>query len=227
MSPVPANPELHRHLQSMGNQKPIRIEQERPFDQRVGVCIDIQNLYYGAKDLCGGKVNYNKFISKVANHRKLVKAVAYVAGRSATDQASFVNLLKNIGCDVRQKNVIEREGGKRCDWNVEMSVDACAMADKIDVFVLASGNGDFTYLLRALKMRGIRCEVIAFKENTANSLIDEADEFINIDKTLLMSGNFAVKPSGNNEVLFSNNGELDIDECPPDYSAKKENGNAL
>jgi len=162
-------------------------------DQRVAIAIDVQNLYYGAKDIYGTKVAYQRFLEKVLNNRKLIRSIAYIANRDGNNQGSFIKLMRTIGCDIRQKQVIERSSGLKCNWDVEIAVDALSLASKIDTFVLASGDGDFTYLLRALKMQGVRTEVVAFRANTANSLMDEADEYRDISKDMLIETSQAWK----------------------------------
>jgi len=45
------------------------------------------------------------------------------------------------------------------------------------VVVLGSGDGDFVDILEVLMDRGIRVEVVAFRETTAQKLIDAVDRF--------------------------------------------------
>lgn len=182
--------EKERERQRMGNVKDPRRTHYRPDSrvsaQRVVIAIDVQNLYYGAKDIYGTKVAYQKFLERVLKGRRMLRAIAYIANREGNNQGSFIGLMRGIGCDIRQKQVIERPGGMKCNWDVEIAVDAMAIAHKVDTFVLASGDGDFTYLLRALRMQGVKTEVVAFRANTAHSLIDEADEYLEITKDMLI-----------------------------------------
>jgi len=163
----------------------------RTVDQRVVIAIDVQNLYYGAKDLYGTKVAYQRFLEKVLNGRKMVRSIAYIANRDGNNQGSFIKLMRGIGCDIRCKQVIERPNGMKCNWDVEIAVDALAIAPRIDTFILASGDGDFTYLLRALRMQGVKTEVVAFRPNTAHALIEEADEYRDIGKDMLIENSKA------------------------------------
>jgi len=199
--------ERERRIQSMGNvresndrrrdRQPHRRSKPAPrpqpaaatrvIDQRVAIAIDVSNLYYGAKSLYGTKVAYEKFISKALNNRKLVRSIAYIASRDSNNQGSFIKLLKGIGCDVRSKQVIEHSNGDmKCNWDVEIAIDAVALAPRIDTFVLASGDGDFTYLLKTLRTLGVRTEVIAFRPNTSHMLIEEADEYQDITRDMLI-----------------------------------------
>ncbi len=46
-------------------------------EQRVGVLVDIQNLYYSAKVLYSKKVNFKKVLEEATSGRKLIRAIAY------------------------------------------------------------------------------------------------------------------------------------------------------
>lgn len=193
--PARPRPEPRPHRSESRPEQPAFRHFDTPDrDQRVAVSLDIQNLYYGAKDLYDTKIQYDKFLNTIVGKRKLVRSVAYVATRDGNNQGKFIGLLRELGCDVRQKQVIERaDGGRKCNLDVEIAIDAIIMASKIDVFILASGDGDFAYLLQALKMNGIRTEVVSFKENTSHTLIEEADSYRDITRDMLMSSDAWVR----------------------------------
>ncbi|HEX4104182.1 MAG TPA: NYN domain-containing protein [Candidatus Paceibacterota bacterium] len=47
-------------------------------NQRVGIFIDVQNLYHSAKNLYHGRVNYAELMKHLVGDRQLVRALAYV-----------------------------------------------------------------------------------------------------------------------------------------------------
>ena len=47
-------------------------------NQRVGIFVDVQNLYHSAKNLYRGRVNYAALLAHLAGDRQLVRALAYV-----------------------------------------------------------------------------------------------------------------------------------------------------
>jgi uncharacterized LabA/DUF88 family protein len=47
-------------------------------NQRVGIFIDVQNLYHSAKNLYHGRVNYAELIKHLVGGRQLIRAMAYV-----------------------------------------------------------------------------------------------------------------------------------------------------
>jgi len=68
----------------------------------------------------------------------------------------------------------------KADWDMGIAMDAISMAEKIDVAVLASGDGDFVDLVRYLHTKGVKVEIAAFKQTAAKELIEIADEFIDL-----------------------------------------------
>ncbi len=47
-------------------------------NQRVGIFVDVQNLYHSAKNLYQGRVNYGELIKHLVAGRQLIRAMAYV-----------------------------------------------------------------------------------------------------------------------------------------------------
>ncbi len=47
-------------------------------NQRVGIFVDVQNLYHSAKNLYRGRVNYAELIKNLVGERQLIRAMAYV-----------------------------------------------------------------------------------------------------------------------------------------------------
>lgn len=140
-------------------------------------------MYYSAKNLCDGKVDYSSLLEVARDDRRLIKAVAYVIEAQTPDEENFFKALKEIGFMVKSKELKEFYGGaKKGDWDMGIAIDAIKMSEKIDVAVLVTGDGDFSSLVEHLKSEGIQVEVMSFKKSTSSELIDVADVFLNMDK---------------------------------------------
>jgi uncharacterized LabA/DUF88 family protein len=63
------------------------------------------------------------------------------------------------------------------DWDMGIAADLVRAWEQLDVLVLASGDGDFTPMLRVAQERGVRVEVAAFRATTSQELIDAVDRF--------------------------------------------------
>jgi uncharacterized LabA/DUF88 family protein len=153
--------------------------------QRVGVFIDVQNLYYSAKQFYHAKVNFAHILKTAVSGRQLIRAIAYVIKADIKEESNFFDALTKIGYDVRSKDLQTfYTGAKKGDWDVGIAMDIMRMADKLDVVVLVSGDGDFKDLLEHCKALGCRTEVIAFKKTTSSRLFNEAEEFHDLGKEL-------------------------------------------
>jgi uncharacterized LabA/DUF88 family protein len=152
-------------------------------DQRVGVFIDTQNLYYSARFLFGRKVNFKAIVEDAAAGRKLIRAIAYVIGTKTQEEKPFFEALQAAGIELREKELIEyMSGQKKGDWDVGLTVDAIRMLDMLDVVVLISGDGDYEPLVDFARSRGRIVEVMSFRETTSTRLVDAADEYKNLSE---------------------------------------------
>lgn len=152
--------------------------------QRVGVFVDVQNLYYSARALYGSKVNFREILKEAVRGRNLIRAIAYVIRAGIEEEQSFFDVLKDMGYEVKAKDLQIFPGGhKKGDWDIGIAMDAIELAPKLDVVVLVSGDGDFTPLVEHLRRAmGCRVEVMAFGRSCSSKLIKAADEFIDLDR---------------------------------------------
>lgn len=158
-------------------------------DQRVGVFIDTQNLYHSARDFYEKNVNFETLLRHAVGGRRLIRATAYVVERESDTSAwPFIYKLSTIGYRVRRMTLSLKETtdeGKpiyQGNWDMGIAADMVRLMSSLDVVVLGSGDGDFVDIAEVLMERGIRFEVIAFKETMAQSLIDAADRFTPISE---------------------------------------------
>ena len=153
-------------------------------DQRVGVFIDVQNLYYSAKNLFGQKVNFGNIVSEAVAGRKLIRAIAYVVRTETKEETPFFEALYNLGIETREKDLqVFSTGMKKADWDVGLTVDAIRLAPSLDAIVIVSGDGDYLPLVEYLqKSAGKQVEVVAFGDTTSSRLIEATDDFIDLGK---------------------------------------------
>lgn len=151
-------------------------------DQRVGVFIDAQNLYHSAKNLHQGRVNFGEVLETALAGRQLVRAIAYVITTESGEESSFFEALNKIGIETKTKDLqIFSSGSKKADWDVGLAIDAVKLASKLDVVVIASGDGDFVPLVEYLKMQGCQVEVITFGKSASGKLKEATDDFVDLD----------------------------------------------
>ncbi|OGF31930.1 hypothetical protein A2533_00640 [Candidatus Falkowbacteria bacterium RIFOXYD2_FULL_35_9] len=153
-------------------------------EQRLGMLIDIQNLYYSAKVLHKKKVSFTNVLKEAVGDRKLIRAVAYGIRTAEKHEENFLNSLELAGFEVKTKDLqVFPDGTRKGDWDVGIAVDAIKLAQSLDVIVIASGDGDFLPLVEYLQVTyGCRVEVIAFVESANAALMEKVDKFTNMSK---------------------------------------------
>jgi len=150
--------------------------------KNVAMFVDVANLYYGARDQ-GVDLDYTAMLARATTDRDLIRAYAYTGlDPDNENQLKFIDFLRAHGYSVVTKNVRSAEGRMKANLDIELVVDLMKLAPRMDIAVIASGDGDFAVAIKALQEKGVRCEVMGFKANTSSDLFAVADSFIDITK---------------------------------------------
>lgn len=155
---------------------------------KIAIFVDVQNIYYTCRDAFGAQFNYRAFWQHISQQGQVVVANAYAIQRSDDQQHKFQTALKHIGFNVKLKPFIQRQDGSaKGDWDVGITLDAIEAAADVDKIILLSGDGDFDLLLQRARAK-YQCQsrVYGVERLTAQSLIDAADSFTPIDRSLLL-----------------------------------------
>ena len=108
-------------------ERPARQRRKGDAD-RVGVFIDVQNVYYGARQL-KGKLDFDALLQAAVLDRRLIQATAYVVETKEIDQSGFIAMLQQRAIEVRRKTLqIRADGSMKGDWDMEMALDILDMA---------------------------------------------------------------------------------------------------
>ena len=157
--------------------------------QRVGIFVDVQNMYYAARNIFQSKLEFSKLLKHLLRGRVLARAMAYIVERPGMEQDKFIEVLRRNGYEVRKRIVGERnDTTNRGDWNIGITLDAVSLASKIDVAILVTGDGDFVPLVERLAIDGVRVEIASFRETTSSELFHAADQMHFLDERVLLSG---------------------------------------
>ncbi len=155
---------------------------------KVGVYCDVANMYRNG----GQRMQYDvlrEFACR--DYAEPVRLNAYVtfdAERAKTDfnyrdgAKSFHSKLRDYGYKVNVKEIhwYRDDSGSRygkADAALDLAVDALLQSEKLNRVLIASGDGDFVNVVRALQNRGCRVEIVAL-DNGSGKLKQEADLFI-------------------------------------------------
>lgn len=159
-------------------------------DQRVGVLVDVSNMYHSAKNLYKKKVNFKEILKVAVSGRMLIQAIAYAVRTESGEETNFFEALSQQGFEVRMKDLqIFAGGAKKADWDVGITVDAIKLGNKLDVIILVTGDGDYIPLVEYLQnTTGCSVEVMAFEQTASTNLINTSNDFISLsgDKKFLI-----------------------------------------
>jgi uncharacterized LabA/DUF88 family protein len=151
-------------------------------EQRVGLFVDVQNLYYTARNVYNSRVNFNSILKDAVGERPLVRAITYGIRAQMPEEQSFFDALAKAGFEVKLKDLQSFYGGaKKGDWDVGIVMDIIKLLPKLDVVVLASGDGDYIPLLEYLQIMGVRVELVSFGKSTSSKMRELVDHYLDLD----------------------------------------------
>lgn len=149
--------------------------------RRVGVFIDVQNMYYSARNLHQKKVHFSNIVKHAVGDQQLIRAMAYTISTKGGEEEAFFEALEKEGIEVIAKDLLEyNSGSKKGDWDVGITIDVVRSLDMLDVVVLVSGDGDFVPLGDYVRTHGRIFHVASFRESTSGMLVDSADIYTNL-----------------------------------------------
>ncbi|MCK4554378.1 NYN domain-containing protein [Candidatus Parcubacteria bacterium] len=154
-------------------------------EQRVGIFVDVSNMYHSAKNLYQKRVDFKEILKEAVSGRKLIRATCYVIKTETEEETPFFEALSKQGFEVKMKDLqIFAGGAKKADWDVGITVDAIKLGNKLDVIVLVTGDGDYLPLVSYLQnTMGCLVEVMAFHQTASSKLIEEADDFTDLSES--------------------------------------------
>jgi len=162
--------------------------EERRRNVKVGLYVDVANLAMNG----GFRMRYEvlrAFACRDGGEAvRLNGYVSYDPTRAENDadyksrQLRFHSALRDVGYKVIQKETkwyTDDTGARygKANVDLDLAVDALLQSDTLDRVILATGDGDFVQVIKALQNKGCRVEVTAFK-NVSADLRREADLYI-------------------------------------------------
>ncbi len=160
---------------------------EKTGQQKVGVYVDSANIAQSG----GYGMHYDVLRDFACRNQGIAMRLnAYVAfddekakvnKEYARNSHNFHSILRDFGFKVIVKNVhwyVDESNVRygKANADLDMAVDALLQSERLDYVLIATGDGDFIQVIRALQNRGCRVEVLAFK-NVSQSLKREADVY--------------------------------------------------
>lgn len=142
-------------------------------DQSVAILIDGNNIEMSLHSVSGKKgamINFDKLVPALLMNRALSRLIYFREGVSISQKlAERLQKLFHGSVVPCYKSA-----------DIPLTIKAVQVASKVDTIIILSGDADYVELVRHLKHDGIRVEIAAFPETTAEVLRQESDYFFPI-----------------------------------------------
>ncbi|HID06046.1 MAG TPA: NYN domain-containing protein [Armatimonadetes bacterium] len=169
------------HSWSMDKEEFLPRTHEHPW--RVGVFVDVQNLYLCVKSVFNqAKINYRALKEFVSRNGVIAKITAFTSyDPDNRSQMDFMHALALMGYRVVAKPLKRLpDGTVKASMDMEMAIEILAQAPYLDEIILVTGDGDFAPLVDQLCRMGKTVKVIGPDRLTSPELIRACDAFINL-----------------------------------------------
>jgi uncharacterized LabA/DUF88 family protein len=142
------------------NNKLIAADEKIAIDlQKLKTFVDLfserARVYYGEDPKSAGSLSFTYVLRKIFGKRDIVtKDLQKIRHYIKLDEEE---ISKYVVTDEDGKNYVEI---RKCNFDVEISVDAIKMIDHYDTFCIFSGDADFVYLNNFLRKKGRKVIII-------------------------------------------------------------------
>ena len=187
--------------------------------KKASVFIDAANYHYSLRG-DGWRIDYEKF-RNILETKFNIHDIFYYEGmhskksfkdsgnspshskflKQKAKKKAFFKKLKGLDFIIKTKPIssiydfTEGEYKLKCNFDVELAIDAIDTLKKYDVFILCSGDGDFVKLAKYLKGKYKYTVVIAPKDRISHSLRKAANKLIGLSslKGKIRDNNYTLK----------------------------------
>ena len=151
---------------------------------RVGVFLDVSNLYHGAKSNYNKKLNYKAFYKFIQDHLGPISVAKAYGVQTKNEAEAFIASLSKVGFEPVYKKARSYGGVTTGDIDTKLTVDAIKHFDDFDFLLLGSADADFLPLIDYAIEKGKRVMIMGC--NVSHLLHDRADICAEIHAGLLL-----------------------------------------
>ena len=137
-------------------------------NQSVAILCDGNNIEKSIHTISKNKsamINFDTLIPKLLNGRGLNRMIYFREGKSISSKFA----------DRLHENFYGSVIPCHKSADIPLTIKATQLASKVDTIIIMSGDSDYVELVTHLKGEGVRVEIAAVKETTAQILIDKSD----------------------------------------------------
>ena len=137
-------------------------------NQSVAILCDGNNIEKSIHNISKNKnamINFDTLIPKLLNGRGLNRMIYFREGKSISSKFA----------DRLHENFYGSVIPCHKSADIPLTIKATQLASKVDTIIIMSGDSDYVELVTHLKGEGVRVEIAAVRETTAQILIDKSD----------------------------------------------------
>ncbi len=137
-------------------------------NQSVAILCDGNNIEKSIHTISKNKnamINFDTLIPKLLNGRGLNRMIYFREGLSISSKFA----------DRLHENFYGSVIPCHKSADIPLTIKATQLASKVDTIIIMSGDSDYVELVTHLKGEGVRVEIAAVKETTAQILIERSD----------------------------------------------------
>ena len=137
-------------------------------NQSVAILCDGNNIERSIHDASKNKnamINFDTLIPKLLNGRGLNRMIYFREGKSISTKLA----------DRLHENFYGSVIPCHKSADIPLTIKAMQLASNVDTIIIMSGDSDFVELATHLRAEGVRVEIAAIRQTTAQILIDNSD----------------------------------------------------
>ena len=159
--------------------------------KRIGVFMDVSNLYYCCNQRYQAKLNYKAYIDFIKDYGEVTQAIAYGA-QLKNEAKKFITVLEHLGFQAKYKSPKTFEGveGKlsikrKADWDVGIAIDIVqiCLGVGVDTIFIGSADSDLTPVVQWAISRGVTVVILAC--GISRELKECATKWIEIPESMM------------------------------------------
>ena len=137
-------------------------------NQSVAILCDGNNIEKSIHSISRNKnamINFDTLIPKLLNGRGLNRMIYFREGKSISSKFA----------DRLHENFYGSVIPCHKSADIPLTIKATQLASKVDTIIIMSGDSDYVELVMHLRGEGVRVEIAAVRDTTAQILIDKSD----------------------------------------------------
>lgn len=138
--------------------------------QSVAILVDGNNIersLHSRTKSDATMINFDNLVPRLLDGRWLNRLIYFKEGKNISEK-----LTERLHSNYHGSTIPCHKSA-----DIPLTIKATQLAAKVDTIIILSGDSDYVELVRHLKGDGVRVEIAAVEETSAQILLDEADYF--------------------------------------------------